>query len=70
VSDSRFERSAQLAFLDREPGAEPEANDREMHFLHQHLFWRVTHRDEQGLPETGEELLVRIPSEKIYLVAE
>lgn len=70
VSDSRFERSAQLAFLDREPGAEPEANDREMHFLHQHLFWRVTHRDERGLPETGEELLVRIPSEKIYLVAE
>jgi hypothetical protein len=60
-----------LSFLDREPGAQPlvQAADQEMHFLHQRIFWRINMLYDQGpLPEAGDELLVRIPVEHIYVV--
>ena len=73
VSDSRFERSILLGFLDRIESDAPAVNreEDEMRFLHQHLFWRVDKlmvpRDE--LPEVGDEFYIRIPMDKIYLVA-
>ena len=40
-----------------------------MSYLHQHLFWRVSKREGTvPLPEVGEELWVRIPPDKVYLV--
>lgn len=42
-----------------------------MKYLHQHLFWRVDKlavpADE--LPHEGEELWIRIPPNKVYLVS-
>lgn len=70
VSDSRFERTALLAFLDRDPADAAVAfDDNEMSYLHQHLFWRVSKRDPGALlPEEGDELWLRIPPDKVYLV--
>lgn len=71
TSDSRFERMCLLSFMDRRADAEPlvEATDQEMHFLHQRVFWRVSMRDPGVvLPEVGDELLIRIPTEQIYVV--
>jgi len=72
VSDSRFERMCMLSFLDRDERAEPlvGATDQEVHFLHQRMFWRVSMR-EPGvvLPEVGDELLIEIPEEKLYVVS-
>lgn len=73
VSDSRFERTALLGFLDRDESEVPtvQRTDDEMKYLHQHLFWRVdklTVPAEQ-LPHEGEELWIRIPPEKVYLVS-
>ena len=73
VSDSRFERTVLLGFLDRDEAA-AQAVDRtedEMKYLHQHLFWRVDKLkvDKADLPHEGEELWIRIPPEKLYLVA-
>lgn len=74
VSDSRFERSVMLGFVDRSEAGAPTVLDRhedEMKYLHQHLFWRVdrveTPKDE--LPVEGDELWVRIPPEHVYLVS-
>lgn len=73
VSDSRFDRTVLLAFLDRDERAEPavERTENEMTYLHQHLFWRVDKLKvpESELPEEGEEVWIRIPSEKLYLVS-
>lgn len=73
VSDSRFDRTVLLAFLDRDEQAEPavERTENEMTYLHQHLFWRVDKLKipESELPEEGEEVWIRIPSEKLYLVS-
>lgn len=43
VSDSRFERTVLLGFLDRDESEAPTVSrtDDEMKYLHQHLFWRV-----------------------------
>lgn len=70
TSDSRFERTVFLAFLDRDPkDAAVAFDDNEMSYLHQHLFWRVSKREpEQALPEVGDELWIRIPPDKVYLV--
>ena len=71
TSDSRFERTVLLGFLDRERAAESAVafQDNEMSYLHQHLFWRVSKREGTvPLPEVGEELWVRIPPDKVYLV--
>ena len=72
VSDSRFERSALLGFLDRDEDAPPSVlrTDDEMRYLHQHLFWRVDKlmvpADE--LPRVGDELWIHIPKDRLYLV--
>ena len=73
VSDSRFERTVLLGFLDRDESEAPTVSrtDGEMKYLHQHLFWRVDKLavpvDE--LPHEGEELWIRIPPDKVYLVS-
>ncbi|MBQ9002291.1 MAG: ABC transporter, partial [Eggerthellaceae bacterium] len=74
VSDSRFDRMALLEFLDRNSEADElvAAHEQEMHYLHQRVFWRIdagegkSHWDE--LPNKGDELWVRIPVGKIYVV--
>ncbi len=50
TSDSRFDRSVLLEFLDRAPEADSVADqtDNEMKYLEQHLFWRV---DKLKVPE-------------------
>ena len=71
-SDSRFDRTLLLTFLDREERAEPlvDATEQEVHYLHQRMYWRIdVHgRDWSSLPERGDELLIRIPDENMYLV--
>lgn len=73
TSDSRFDRSALLEFLDRTPGSDPivEQTENEMKYLEQHLFWRVDKLKvpEEKLPVKDEVLLIRIPSDKVYLVS-
>ncbi len=70
VSDSRFERTALLGFVDR-PYAEKQAvdfDDNEMSYLHQHAFWRISKHTDKVLPREGDELWIRIPPDKVYLV--
>lgn len=73
TSDSRFDRSALLEFLDREPGANKvvDQTENEMKYLEQHLFWRIDKLKvpEEKLPVKDEVLLIRIPSDKVYLVS-
>ena len=73
VSDSRFERTALLGFLDRDESFAPtvKRTDDEMKYLHQHLFWRVDKLTvpSEKLPREGEELWIRIPPDKVYLVS-
>ncbi len=73
TSDSRFDRSVLLEFLDRTPGSDPvvEQAENEMKYLEQHLFWRVDKLKVPGekLPVKDEVLLIRIPSDKVYLVS-
>ncbi len=73
VSDSRFERTVLLAFLDRKDEIVPTIADRsedEMKYLHQHLFWRtdklMVPREEW--PEEGDELWIRIDPDRVYVV--
>lgn len=74
VSDSRFERTVMLGFLDAEQSPQRlhdvAEEDETMKFLRTHLQWRVDKlKVESGeLPEEGDELLIRIPSEAVYLV--
>lgn len=72
VSDSRFERMCMLSFIDRDENAEPLVNavDQEVHFLHQRVYWRVSMREPSVvLPEVGDELLIEIPEDKLYVVS-
>lgn len=73
TSDSRFDRSVLLEFLDRTPGSDPvvEQTENDMKYLEQHLFWRVDKLKVPGekLPVKDEVLLIRIPSDKVYLVS-
>ena len=72
TSDSRFERTVLLGFLDRDEREVPTVgpDEDEMKYLHQHLFWRVPKQDgASALPQVGDELWIRIPSDKVYLVA-
>lgn len=73
TSDSRFDRSALLEFLDRKPGADKvvDQTENEMKYLEQHLFWRIDKLkvSEEKLPVKDEVLLIRIPSDKVYLVS-
>lgn len=73
TSDSRFDRSVLLEFLDRTSGSDPvvEQTENEMKYLEQHLFWHVDKLKVPGekLPVKDEVLLIRIPSDKVYLVS-
>lgn len=73
VSDARFDRTVLLGFADRAEDEAPtvSAAEDEMKYLHQHVFWRVSKLTppERGLPEQGDELWIRIPPEKVYLVS-
>lgn len=73
TSDSRFDRSVLLEFLDRSPEADAAVSqtENEMAYLEQHLFWRVDKLKvpENELPVKDQELLIHIPTEKIYLVS-
>ncbi len=69
VSDSRFERTVLLAPLDGQADEEPvDSVNHDMDYLHRHLFWRLDKLRGDRMPEEGEEVLVRIPSDKLYLV--
>lgn len=71
ISDSRFERTALLKFLDREQEADESVYDsEETQYLIQHLYWRVDALREgrENLPDKGEQLMIRIPKEHIYVV--
>lgn len=70
VSDSRFERTVMLSFLDRENEVDINDFDDEMNKLVHELYWRVPkHRGNQEyLPSVGEELWIHIPGDKVYLV--
>ncbi len=72
VSDSRFERTVLLGFVDgADKSGKAKYVDSEMSFLDEHLFWRVDklYVDEKMLPNRDDELYIRIPSDKIYLVS-
>ena len=73
VSDSRFERTVLLGFLDRNESEHPtvQANEDEMKYLHQHMFWRIDKLKvaEEDLPVEGDELWIHIPHDKVYLVS-
>ena len=74
TSDSRFDRSVLLEFLERGAGADAEVGqtENEMAYLEQHLFWRVDKLKvpENELPVKDEELYIRMPEGKTYLVSE
>ena len=73
VSDSRFERTVLLGFLDSDVSEEANAAaaDDDMKYLHQHVFWRVDKLKvpTENLPQQGQELLIRFPSSDLYLVS-
>ncbi|MCL2889586.1 MAG: ATP-binding cassette domain-containing protein [Eggerthellaceae bacterium] len=72
ASDARFERTVLLGVVDRADFGveEAAAAEEEMRFLHQHIFWRMERQDGgRGLPQKGDELLVRIPKERLFLVS-
>ncbi|MEY8562471.1 ATP-binding cassette domain-containing protein [Eggerthellaceae bacterium 3-80] len=72
ANDSRFDRMCLLGFVERDHADVPAvaAQDDEMRYLHQHVFWRVAkprdHRDD--IPNQGDELWVRFPPDQLYLV--
>ena len=75
VSDARFDRTLLLRFLDSNltEDADEDGVVDEMHFLHTHVFWHVSKNPGEGVPlypppEEGDELWVRFPPNKIYLV--
>ena len=74
VSDSRFERSVMLSFMDPQMSPQMEKDiaeeDESMKFLKLHLQWKVDKLavPEEELPEVGDELLIEIPSRAMYMV--
>lgn len=73
VSDSRFDRTVLLGFLDRNEIEAPtvDAEEDDMKYLHQHVFWRVNKLalTPGELPEEGDELFIRIPKDRLYLAS-
>ncbi len=73
TSDSRFDRSVLLGFLDRDETSSHTRvrEEGEMSYFHEHLFWRIDTLATQKypLPKVGDELIVHIPQDKIYLVS-
>ncbi len=72
VTESRFEAMVLLSCLDRSSDADVlvESTEAEMRFLHQRLFWRINllYEGREALPRVGDETLLRIPPEHLYLV--
>lgn len=70
-NDSRFDRMCLLGFVNRDESEMPSvaAQDDEMRYLHQHVFWRVSKpRDNHdSIPSQGDELWVRFPPDQLYL---
>ena len=75
VSDSRFERTVMLSFLDAADSPrlkhDMAEEDATMKFLKIHVQWKVDKLavPESQLPCEGDELLIEIPSESMYLVS-
>ncbi len=75
VSDSRFERTVMLSFLDAADSPRLKHDmveeDATMKFLKIHVQWKVDKLavPESQLPCEGDELLIEIPSESMYLVS-
>ena len=61
-----FKRKGKKVDEAREHG--PESDDHSMRFLRTHLQWRIDKLACNELPEEGDEVLVRIPSDRVYLV--
>lgn len=73
VSDSRFERTVMLSFLDAQGEAaakDAAEEDSTMKFLKNHIQWRVDKLAASAgpLPEEGDEFLIEIPPRSMYLV--
>ncbi len=70
VSDSRFDRTVMLSFIDRENDVDIDNFDDELNKLAHELYWRVPKNlgFDTVLPEAGDDLWIHIPSEKAYLV--
>lgn len=73
VSDSRFERTVMLSFLDAEGLAvakDAAEEDSTMKFLKNHIQWKVDKlaASRDPLPEEGDEFLIEIPPRSMYLV--
>ncbi|MDD6635686.1 MAG: hypothetical protein PUE62_00440, partial [Coriobacteriaceae bacterium] len=71
ASDSRFERTVLLSFANRDRAGEGDAKG-SMHLLHQSLIWRIDLMQERAfpLPQAGDEVLVRLRPDRIYLTCE
>ena len=75
VSDSRFERTVMLSFLDHAAtdrmAKDIAEEDATMKFLKLHIQWKVDKLAVPAgeLPEEGDELLIEIPSRSMYLVS-
>ncbi|MEG0323174.1 MAG: ATP-binding cassette domain-containing protein [Raoultibacter sp.] len=73
VSDSRFDRTVLLGFIERDSSFEPLVGDGEddMKYLHQHVFWRIDKLSTaaSNLPQKGDEVLVRFPKDQLYLAS-
>lgn len=71
VSDSRFDRSLTLSFLDRKNTDElVESEENEMRFMHQNLTRRIDRLvvPPELMPNTGDEMWIHLPLEHLYLV--
>ena len=73
VSDSRFDRTVLLGFIDRDSTFEPLVADGEddMKYLHQHVFWRIDKLTVPSaeLPQKGDEVFIYFPKDQLYLVS-
>ena len=72
VTESRFDAMVLLSCIDRDPRADDlvVSTESEMRFLHQRIFWRIDTRisNRSNIPAIGDEIYLRIPSERIHLV--
>ena len=73
VTESRFDAMVLLSCVNRDERSDAlvGSTESEMRFLHQRIFWRIDTRsiDRAELPSVGDELYIRIPAERLYLVA-
>ena len=71
ASDSRFDRTVSLSFLDFEPDERNDsAAESEMNYLKHSLKWRVDKLQvaDADLPQVGDELWVRLPEDRLVFV--